>query len=50
MTDLIIVAGIIGITSMQIVALMHGIDGIILGTSLTIIGSVIGYQVRKRKK
>ena len=43
-----VIAAIIGIVALEIVALCNGINGVVLGAALAILGGLGGYQVSKR--
>ena len=45
-----VIIAIIGIVVLDGIALAKGIDGVILMTSLSIIGGLAGYEVRKHHK
>jgi len=49
LNSLIIILAMILISALLIVAITHGIDGVLLGGGLTIIGGLGGYHVGRHK-
>lgn len=43
-------SGLAALTIIEVVALQKGVDSVILGAVVAVIGGVAGYEVRKRRE
>jgi len=47
---LVKLTAIVSLTAIAVVALIHGIDSVLVGSVSAIIGSIAGYEFGKRRK